>query len=205
MTKPRTDIRAHSVSAVRSPVRAAAISTTFFAILATALALLAPSSAFAQDPGIDQYAPTPTGGGNEAPVPESGGGSPVATSGADGGSNTSGDATDESGTTVPSGTEPATVAPGASGDEGGSGAEGNKRDRTLAGIAAAAEQQRADRAGAGRTEVTPLSSSSGGESGMGPIVWIVFGLIVLWALTIGVLNFRRRRGDDRPSQKEQTA
>lgn len=189
------------------------------ALLAIAFAVAAPTAAIAQDPGYDQYTPTPDGGGNapdkgtngsgnnngSTPVPNSGDGS--------GGTGTSGGT--DSGTTAPSTTAPGATTPGST-DTSGPGTSGNKDDRALAQFAGDAGKQRDQRQAANGTQGAQqqLSSAtpSGGSGGIGLLVWVALGAIVLWALVSGVVNYRRRRsGDGHPPRrrrghsKEQTA
>ena len=164
--------------------------------------LAAAPVAVAQDPG-SEYEATPTPPTDD-PAPNDQG-DPVTATGAgsddvsDDGNGTSGaGSSGSSGTDVPTGTEPATT-PGTT-STGGNERVGNQRsdsadERALNGFAASGEQGRADRDGAG-TAAQLTSQSDGGGSGMGVLLWIALGAIVLWAIVMAVINFRRRKAGD---------
>ena len=203
MTKPNSDFYAPADGRPGRRTRVAALLPfALAALLALAFAVAAPA-AVAQDPGYDQYAPTPEGGGN---APEgngdgnSNGSTPVPNSGSDsGGTGTAGGGTD-SGTGTPGTDTPGATTPGATDiSGGGQGPVGNKDDRTLKQLAGDAGEQRVERQAAngveGPQQQLSTTTPGGGSGGIGPLVWVALGAIVLWALVAGVVNYRRRRGD----------
>ena len=184
------------------------LSATLLTVFAFALALALPGFASAQDPSVDQYTPTaPDGGGSvpTSPVPNTDGGNgpgPSGESNSGGSSDPSGD--ESAGGTAPVApvaTDPADPAAGTTGDDGSGGANKHqsKDERTLAGIAAAASQQRED-AGAARADgpaTDLLRSDNGGGLGMGILLWAVLGVTALWAVATVVR--RRQDGDGHPA------
>ena len=176
--------------------------TSTFAVLqalTVAVVLLLASAASAQVPGADQYTPTaPSGAG---PTPATSAGSleaesseeaPVPESPADSGSEAAPSAE----------TDPAAAPaaePSASEDDEAAAAGSKGREpprngdqRTLDGIAAAADgglTEDQDRAAAAR-----VLRDDGGDSGLGIFFFLALGGIVLWAILTPVLR-RRREGD----------
>lgn len=159
-------------------------------VLIAALAI--PAVANAQNPAVDQYAPTaPDGGGSvPAPVPSSEEGT-VGNSGDDtsAGPSDSGSGGGEDAAAAP--TTPAdegSAAPAApvDTDAGADEGQGNGDKRTLDGLAANASEQR-EEASAVRTDSAAtelLRSESGGDLGMGVFLWVVLGVTALWALAV---------------------
>lgn len=163
-------------------------------VLVAAFAMLVPAVGSAQDPGYDQYAPTPGTGGNENPSPSGVDGTPVPASGTDDGSDDSSGTGDSGATAAPTGTPDETTTD-TSGAATGSGHDGDERaerkdDRTLDGLAANAADQRNQRRGDDVVRAAQLSSSTDGGSGMGALLWIAIGAIVLWAVVMGFRNLR---------------
>lgn len=195
MIKPNRNLYAPSKG--RPAGRTRFVALVPLALAALLLAVVMPAASFAQDPGVDQYTPeAPDGGGAGGSTHGDGGaGSPVPTSGGDsdgsGGGNSGSIPADPTGTGVTPDTD------AASGSGSGTGqSTGGKDGRALDGFAAAAANERNQRDDAtGSREAMQLSAATGGESGIGAFVWIALGIIVLWAIVMAVVNFRRRRGD----------
>lgn len=165
------------------------------------------SVALAQDPAVDQYAPsTPTVGGpetpTEPPVPatEPGGGpADVGTSGGggdDGSSSPSGTSGSETSTTAPTETTSGTAATGTT--TKAVEAPKNRDKGTVEGLAASAEQQREATSDAGQSPVTNLArSDDGGGDGVGILLFALLGITLVWAIASGVS--RRRSEDGHPA------
>jgi hypothetical protein len=164
-----------------------------FALAALAVALFVPAVASAQDPAGDQYAPTAPTGGTGTPNTTSG--SPVQDSSPDTSGTQAGDTSSSSPTaTTDAADGSAPTATATTGDQ-----SVNKRQRTLDQIAADADQQRQQRAestgGSGeQTTGQQLSAEPASGSGMGTYLLIALGLVLLWAVVAGIINFRRREG-----------
>ena len=165
------------------------------AALLAAIALLAiPAAAPAQDPAGDQYAPaTPNGGGDYDFGPS---GTPAPTSGTGGGSS-GGDA---GSTGTDPGSAPTTPADPAGTDPAGSGGErGNRDQRTVDAIGVAGQQARDGAPVLNAAADKQLTSSDASTSaGLGTLLWVLIAAALMWAIVIGVLNFRSR-GDSQGS------
>lgn len=184
LTKPNRhfDARADGARA-RRPLR------SFLVVLVLMLttAALIPAAASAQDPSCDQYCPYDPGGGNHGGATSDGGSTPSPTFGSGDGNGTPGSGTGDDGATVPPSAGNSTPEePGSTGAEG----SGNKRERTLDGIVATAQEERAARDG--DRDAVQLSSSSDGSSGIGWYVWVALALILVWAVATGVARYRGR-------------
>lgn len=182
-----------------------------FALFALIAALAIPATALAENPVVDQYAPTvPTPDGPEAPPePEpdtnSGaggfdGGAGGSSGGTDaaGGSSGSGGSSSTAPETAPTGADTATAAPvdpASSATDSG----GNSDKDTLEGLAAGAEQERQDASGSRTDEPATdlLSSGSGADTATVVFLWAVLGVTALWA--IATIIRRRRDGDGHPA------
>jgi cytoskeletal protein RodZ len=159
------------------------------ALAALMLALFVPAVASAQDPAGDQYAPTEPSGGTGSP--DTSNQDPVQTSSP---SNDGAPAADSSASAPVTADAPTTSTPAATAAD----PSVNKRQRTLDQIAADAAQQRQQRAAsAGENGATTtgqqLSAEPASGSGMGTYLLIALGLVLLWAVVAGIVNFRRRR------------
>jgi cytoskeletal protein RodZ len=160
------------------------------ALAALMLALFVPAVASAQDPAGDQYAPTEPSGGTGSPGTSNQ--DPVQTSSP---SNDGAPAADTSASAPVTADAPTATTPAATTAD----PSVNKRQRTLDQIAADATQQRQQRAasagenGATTTTGEQLSAEPASGSGMGTYLLIALGLVLLWAVVAGIVNFRRRR------------
>lgn len=157
------------------------------ALVAVLAALAIPVAASAQDPAGDQYAPaTPNGGGDYdfEPTPSE---NPEPASAADSGSSG-----DSSGTG--SGT---TVAPTAPGGRSATPDEGNRDQRTVSRIGAAGEQARETTVPGSGEDVRLAGSDASTSAGLGAALWILIAAALMWAIGIGVVNYRRRGSDPR--------
>lgn len=153
------------------------------AVLTLIAALMLPAAATAQDPAGDQYAPaTPNGGGD---YDFGATGDPAPTSAPDSGSGSTSDA---GGGQVP--VAPAEAANGTT--TGGDAATGGNRDqRTVSQLGVEGEQDRAE--GPVTASTAPrVSSDASTSAGLGTLLWVLLGATLLWAIVIGVVNFRRR-------------
>lgn len=149
-------------------------------IIAAALAVLAlPAAAVAQDPAGDQYAPATPNGGRDYDFGTTG--TPAPTSAPDAGSGSS------PGTT--GGQPPVAPADAAIETPTGSRADGNRDQRTVNQLGAEGEL---DRAGVADSSAPRLSSDASTSAGLGTLLWVLLGATLVWAIVIGVLNFRRR-------------
>lgn len=171
--------------------------TAAFAAVLVAIAFsIVPAAALAQDPAVDQYAPTTPSGGPDG-VPATGGPEPQPTATPDGGSGTETPIGSDAGSN-PSSTptsDPASpaVTPAVADDDR------NKAQRTVDDLAADARANRPEptaASGDSRPTAELLSNDSATGSGMGAILWIVLGGTLLWALIAGGLAIKRRRGAD---------
>lgn len=154
------------------------------ALLAAIAVLAIPAAASAQDPAGDQYAPaTPNGGGDYDFGPT---GTPAPTSGTDSGSGAPG----TNPTTAPTApTDPAATIPTGSTGE----VRGNRDQRTISQLGAEGEQARVEAPGTSTGADARLASSDASTSGgLGTLLWVLVGAALLWAIVIGVVNFRRR-------------
>lgn len=167
------------------------------ALIAVGLAL--PAAAAAQDPSADQYATsTPSGGGNVPASPNSAGGSPTVSPDGSSSGPASDGATPSAGAPLPGSDAPSpSPSPSAGNDAGvtAAGAEGlNKAQRTVANLGA--DSRNAQETVAANASADPatqlLRSDSGSGSGTGPLLWIVLGGTLIWALASGVGTYRRR-------------
>lgn len=157
------------------------------ALVGAFAALAIPTAALAQDPAGDQYAPsTPNGGGDynfgdpstgtpkPASAPDSGGGAPP------------------SGASV----TPATPAdPTAPADAAG----GNRDQRTVSQLGAQGRQARDQLAPASGGDVRLASSDASTSAGLGAGLWILIAAALMWAIGIGVVNYRRRQHGHQPA------
>lgn len=152
-------------------------------VVALIAAAALPASAGAQDPAGDQYAPaTPNGGGHYnfgssgTPAPSEGTGSRHGSSSSGGASSTTGGGA---------------VSPNDVTESGGAPA-GNRDQRIVTQLAAEGVQARADDEAASRTSQPRLSSDASASGGLGALFWTLLAATLLWAIVIGVVNYRHR-------------
>lgn len=145
-------------------------------VVALIAAAALPASAGAQDPAGDQYAPaTPNGGGHYnfgssgTPAPSEGTGSRHGSSSSGGGAVSPSDVT-----------------------ESGGAPAGNRDQRIVTQLAAEGVQARADDEAASRTSQPRLSSDASASGGLGALFWTLLAATLLWAIVIGVVNYRHR-------------
>lgn len=174
---------------------------SLLALIALVVAMAIPAAALAQNPVVDQYAPTvPTPDGPEAP-PEpdtnsgSGGfggdeGGTSAGSGSTGG-GTGGDAPADA-VASPTSQE---AAPTTSESVAATGAGDHRDKQTLDGLAAGSERERQTPTSPGGDDrATDLvSGGSGADTATVVFLWSVLGVTALWAVATLV---RRRRDED---------
>lgn len=165
-------------------------------LLACVVALAVPAIASAQDPAGDQYAPaTPNGGGdydfNPTPTPD-----PTDSPGA-GPESSGGGTTDSGGTTVTPEDGAATVPGDATGSHNGNGnGHGNRDQRTVEQLGAnGAAERDAALAATGGADAQLASSDASTSAGLGTALWVLIGAALIWAIAMGVINFRRRDDD----------
>lgn len=166
------------------------------AVLLAAIALLAiPAAASAQDPAGDQYAPaTPNGGGDYDFGPS---GTPAPASGT-GGDSSGGDAGSTGTDPVPAPTTP--TDPAGTDPAQGGGNDGNRDQRTVDAIGAEGQQARDDDPAFSNAADKQLSSSDASTSaGLGTVLWVLIAAALMWAIVIGVLNFRSRGDTQGPA------
>jgi hypothetical protein len=150
------------------------------AFVAAIAALAIPSGALAQDPSVDQYAPTaPSGGGKVLTAP----GAPAS----DSGSESSAAPTTA---TTPTTTTGAPTDTGTTDNGDDSNSKTDQAERTLDEFANAHGSSPA--AAIGSQPAADLLRTDSG-SGMGAALWIVLGVTLLWAIATGVARFRGRK------------
>lgn len=167
------------------------------AVLLAAIAALAiPAAASAQDPAGDQYAPSSPNGGGDYNFGPTGSANPAPQSGA--GSNSGGNGpsgTDPAVPTAPQGSADGSTDDGSGGGGGGGGGghQGNRDQRTVDQLGADGQRTRdGGPALNGSADARLASSDADTSAGLGTILWVLIGAALIWAVILGVLNFRRR-------------